>query len=60
MAIADLLGNPKFKTNIITVGKVLKTIKSLIDGKRTNIAIAKQFNVEQSVVDQISNYVIGI
>lgn len=57
--IPDLLGNPKFKTNI-TVGKVLKIIESLIDGKKTNAAIAKQFNVEQTVVEQINKYILYI
>lgn len=57
MAIDDLLNNPKFKTNI-TVGKVLKIIRSLIDGKKTSAAIAKQFNVELAVVEQIDKYVL--
>lgn len=57
MSIDDLLGNPKFKSNI-TVGKVLKIIRSLIDGKKTRAAIAKQFKVEQSLVEQIDKYVI--
>lgn len=54
--ISDLLSNPKFKTNI-TVGKVLKIIRSLIDGKKTSATIAKQFKVQQSVVEQINKYV---
>lgn len=57
--ISDLLVNPKFKTNI-TIGKVLKIIESLIDGKKTSAAIAKQFNVDQSVIEQINNYVVYI
>ena len=57
MAIADLQDNPKFKTTI-TIGKILKIIKSLIEGKKTSIDIAKQFSVEQSVVEQIEKYII--
>lgn len=57
MAIDDLLNNPNFKTNI-TVGKVLKIIRSLMDGKKTSAAIAKQFNVELVVVEQIDKYVL--
>lgn len=54
VSISNLLDNPKFKTNI-TIGKVLKIIRSLIDGGETSADIAKQFNVEQSTVEQISN-----
>ena len=56
-AVVDLLGNPKFKPNI-TVGKVLKIIKCLMDGKKNNASVAKQFNVDQSVVEQIEKYMI--
>lgn len=55
--VDDLLNNPDFKKNI-TIGKVLKIIKSLINDKHTVAAIAKQLNVEQSVVEQINDYVI--
>lgn len=54
--IADLLDNPKFKTNI-TVGKVLKIIGSLMEGKETSVDIARQFHVEPSVVEQIEKYI---
>lgn len=56
VGISDLLGNPSFKTNI-TIGKVLKIIRSLIDGKETSTIIAKKYNVEQSFVEQIGKYV---
>lgn len=57
IGILDLLENPNFKTNI-TVGKVLKIIGDLIDGKETNENIAKKYNVEQLLVEQIKKYVI--
>ncbi len=56
MGISDLLGNSSFKTNI-TIGKVLKIIRDLIDGKETNKTIAKKYNVEQSFVEEIQKHV---
>ena len=56
-SIADLLGNPQFKTNI-TIGKVLKIVRALIDGNKASAAIAKQYEVEQAIVDLIKIHVI--
>lgn len=56
MSISDLLGNSSFKTNI-TIGKVLKIIRDLIDGKETNKTIAKKYNVEQSFVEELQKHV---
>lgn len=55
--VSDLLTSPGFKTNI-TVGKVLKIIKCLMEGKKNTASIAKQFDVTQSIVEQIDKYVI--
>lgn len=55
-AVVELLGNPKFKPNI-TVGKVLKIIKCLMDGTKNSVFVARQFNVDQSVVEQIEKYI---
>ena len=41
MDISELLGNPEFKTNI-TIGKVLKIIEDLIDGKKTSKNLSKK------------------
>lgn len=57
--IIDLLSSSKFKTNI-TIGKVLKIIRCLIEGKESISDIAKQFNVEQSFVEQIDKYIMDI
>lgn len=56
-SIADLLGNPQFKTNI-TIGKVLKIARALIDGNKASAAIAKQYEVEQALVDLLKIHVI--
>ena len=55
--IAALLGNTQFKNNI-TIGKVLKIVQALIEGKDTNEIIAKQFEVEMVMIDLIKTYVI--
>ena len=59
MDISELLGNPEFKMNI-TIGKVLKIIKDLIDGKETSQNISKKYKVDQLFVEQIGKYVICI
>ncbi|MEN6325621.1 MAG: ADP-ribosylglycohydrolase family protein [Syntrophomonas sp.] len=51
-----LLDNSKFKKNI-TIGKVLKIVQTLIEGNDASEAIAKQFEVEQVMVDLIKTYV---
>lgn len=56
-SISDLLSNPKFKTNI-TVGKMLKIIRSLIENHETSTVIAKKYRVEQSIVELIDNCII--
>ena len=56
MDISELLGNPEFKTNI-TIGKVLKIIEDLIDGKKTSKNLSKKYKVDQLFVEQIGKYV---
>ena len=56
MGISELLGNPEFKTNI-TIGKVLKIIEDLIDGKKTSKNLSKKYKVDQLFVEQIGKYV---
>lgn len=55
-SIAALLGNAQFKNNI-TVGKVLKIIQALIEGKSTIESIAKKFEVELAMVELIKSHV---
>lgn len=57
VAIADLLSNPQFK-QIITVGKVMKIVDTLITGNKGSAVIAKKFGVEEAMIDLIKNYVI--
>ena len=59
MDISELLGNPEFKMNI-TIGKVLKIIEDLVNGKETSARIAKKHKVEQLFVEQIGKYVIDM
>lgn len=59
MDISELLGNPEFKMNI-TIGKVLKIIEDLVNGKETSARIAKKHKVEQLFVEQIEKYVIDM
>lgn len=54
--ISELLGNPEFKTNI-TIGKVLKIIEDLINGKETSANLSKKYKVDQLFVEQIGKYV---
>lgn len=54
--ISELLGNPEFKTNI-TIGKVLKIIEDLIDGKETSKNLSKKYKVDQLFIEQIGKYV---
>lgn len=44
MGISDLLENSNFKTNI-TIRKVLKIIRDVVDGKGTNKTIAKSIRL---------------
>lgn len=55
-AVTALLNNSQFK-NTITVGKVLRIIQTLIEGTATSEGIAKQYDVEQAMVDLIRAYV---
>lgn len=59
MDISELLGNPEFKTNI-TIGKVLKIIEYLIDGKETSKNLSGKYKVDQLFVEQIGKYVTGL
>mgnify|MGYP007081455381 FL=1 len=59
MDISELLGNPEFKTNI-TIGKVLKIIEDLIDGKETSKNLSRKHKVDQLFVEQIGKYVTGL
>jgi len=54
--ISRLLSDPQCRTNI-TVGKVLKVIRSLMDGQKSSAAIAKQLRIDQAIVEQISSYI---
>ncbi|WP_035214763.1 ADP-ribosylglycohydrolase family protein [Desulfitobacterium hafniense] len=56
-SIAALLGNPQFKKKI-TVGKMLKIVRALIESDEASDILAKQFEVEQSIVDLLKAYVI--
>ncbi len=56
--ISDLLADPEFKEKI-SVGKMLKIIRSLMEGERTSAAIAKQFSVSQSMVEQFGHYLVS-
>ena len=56
--ISDLLADPEFKEKI-SVGKMLKIIRSLMEGERTSAAIAKQFSVSQSMVEQVGHYLVS-
>lgn len=55
--VTNLLENPSFKKNI-TAGKILKIIKSLLEGQETSLSIAEQFNVELAVVEAIRKYIV--
>lgn len=55
-AVTALLDNSKFKKNI-TIGKVLKIVQTLIEGNDTSEVIAKQFEVEQVMIDLLKIYV---
>ncbi|MCI9272263.1 MAG: hypothetical protein HFH11_14255 [Dorea sp.] len=59
MDISELLGNPEFKSNI-TIGKVLKIIEDLIDGKETSKNLSKKYKIDQLFVEQIGKYVTGL
>lgn len=56
--ISDLLADSEFKEKI-TVGKMLKIIRSLMEGEQTSAAIAKQFSVSQSMVEQFGRYLVS-
>ena len=59
MDISELLGTPEFKMNI-TIGKVLKIIKDLINNKETSKNLSKKYNVDQLFIEQIGKHVIGL
>lgn len=54
--IVELLTNSQFKMNV-TIGKVLKIIQALIENHKSSMAIAKQFKVEQAMVDMLKTYI---
>lgn len=54
--VATLLGNPRFKKNI-TVGKVMRIIQAIIDGDKASDVLAKQFEVDQAMVEIIKGLV---
>lgn len=56
-SITALFDNPQFKEKI-TVGKVLKIVQALIEGNETIDALAKQFEVQEAMVNLIKAYVI--
>ncbi len=55
-AIAELLDHPKFAMNF-TLRKALIIADCLMEGKLNQAEIAKQFKVQESVVEQLSNYI---
>lgn len=56
-AIAELLDHPKFAMNF-SLRKALIIADCLMEGKLTQAEIAKQFKVQESVVEQLSNYIV--
>lgn len=44
----------------LTIGKVLKIIEDLIDGKETSKNLSKKYKVDQLFVEQIGKYVTGL
>ncbi len=56
VAIAELLDHPKFSMNF-SLRKALKIVNCLMEGKLNQAEIAKQFKVQESVVEQLSNYI---
>lgn len=57
-AIADLLDHPKFAMNF-SLRKALIIVDCLMEGRLTQAEIAKQFKVQEPVVEQLSNYIIS-
>lgn len=57
-SIAELLDHPKFAMNF-SLRKALIIADCLMEGKFTQAEIAKQFKVQESVVEQLSNYIIS-
>lgn len=55
-AIAELLDRPKFAMNF-SLRKALIIADCLMEGKLNQAEIAKQFKVQESVVEQLSNYI---
>ena len=53
-AVMSLLNNPNFKQNI-TIGKVLKIIHFLMEGKASTFYIAKKFEVSKEFVEIIKS-----
>lgn len=56
-AISELLDHPKFAMNF-SLRKALIIVGCLIEGKLTQAEIAKQFKVQESVVEQLGDYII--
>jgi hypothetical protein len=54
--ITNLLNNPHFQPTL-TGGEVLKIILALFDGTKTITTIAKEFDVEEALVNLLSHYV---
>ena len=55
-SIAKLLSDTQFKNNI-TIGKVMRIVQTLIEGKKTSEMIAKQYKVELAMVDLIKTHI---
>ena len=53
-AVMSLLNNPNFKQNI-TIGKVLKIIHFLMEGKASTLYVAKKFEVSKEFVEIIKS-----
>lgn len=56
-SIAELLDHPKFAMNF-SLRKALIIADCLMEGNLTQAEIAKQFKVQESVVEQLSNYIV--
>lgn len=55
-SVLALLSNSQLKKNI-TIGKTLKIILALIEGNKSNAAIAKQLEVDQAMVNVLRHFV---
>jgi hypothetical protein len=57
VGIENLLSNSDFKQSM-TIGKTLKILKAVLDDSCESATIAKQYNVEQTIVELIKSLVI--